>query len=249
MFPFRINTFLIMGIAIVFSISLFDSVSGQESDPQGKALAEIADFADRICSKTSAEGGSSNIELSGNAKVELNKLIKNVVDVGIEGAAKYQESEWQGILQEDLADALKDERNCKLQVFNALKDKLIPASAPADNRSDAEKKSQTSHSLPGDAIEHFRVVESAGTSLVIDVDYTFNSNHGQKVMAGAALSPTSSGYTPTYVPTLGKGTVRIPITLYDNRPSQELSIFLYEWGRPAEAFAERKYSFQRGWGN
>ncbi len=220
-----------------------------KADPQTEALDIIANFADRICSSVPVEGRSSGLELSGSAKAELSKVIKNIVDVGISGAAKYQNAEWTGVLQQDLAGAMKDERTCKLQVFNALKDRFIPANAPPDTRSDAERQSETSHSLPGDAIQHFRVTESTGNSLIVEVEYIFNVAHGDKVMAGASLKPTRSGYTPTFVPTTQKGKVRVPITLYDKNPSEELRVFLYEWGRPAEVFADRTYPFRRGWGD
>ena len=84
---------------------------------QEKALQVIADFADRLCSTTPMTGSTNNLELSGEAKVELNKLMKIIPNLGLEGAAKYQSSEWQGLLQQDLAGQLNNSRTCKLTVF------------------------------------------------------------------------------------------------------------------------------------
>lgn len=126
---------------------------------------------------------------------------------------------------------------------------FLSISVMADYSRQSEKKSETEYSLPGDAIHHFRVVESNAMDLTIEVDYSYNKQHGNRVLAGAGLSPTQSGYKITYVPTPRRGTVRIRMTLYDDKPSEEISIFLYEWGKPAEEFAKRTYSFKRGWGH
>jgi hypothetical protein len=90
-----------------------------------KALEIIGNFADRICGTVPLSGSANNYELSGNTKAALNTLIKQIVDLGIHGAVKYQNSEWQGVLQQDLAEQLSQSRDCKLTVFHNLKDKLL----------------------------------------------------------------------------------------------------------------------------
>jgi hypothetical protein len=52
-------------------------------------------------------------------------MLKKIANLGIEGAAKYQTSDWQGVLQRDLAEQLNRSRNCKLEVFKDLKDRLL----------------------------------------------------------------------------------------------------------------------------
>jgi hypothetical protein len=71
---------------------------------------------------------------------ELNELLKKVANLGIEGAAKYQASEWQGVLQQDLAGQLNNSRNCKLEVYKDLKDKFL-----AQSRSSIEKGYESSN--------------------------------------------------------------------------------------------------------
>lgn len=53
--------------------------------------------------------------------------MKRMAALGIQGTAKYQESQYQGILQKDLAAAIKANSDCKLAVLRELKDKLIPS--------------------------------------------------------------------------------------------------------------------------
>jgi len=114
-------TFIIL--VLFFSIDVIADSSNLEE--QRKALDIIADFADRLCKTVELEGRTNSLELSGKAKAELNSLIRKIVDLGIEGAAKYETSEWEGLLQKDLAGILKDNINCRIEVWKDLKDKLI----------------------------------------------------------------------------------------------------------------------------
>ena len=107
-----------------------------------------------------------------------------------------------------------------------------------------ESLSRTEYSLSKDAIVHFRVVEIQGRKLTIEIDYQYNSKHGEKVMVGAWLKGVSSGYLPAYVPTKNEGTARIQITVNEPGTSTDVDIFLYEWGRPAEQFARRVFPYQ-----
>lgn len=90
-----------------------------------KALNMIADFADRLCKDIPLQGHGDNLELTGSAKAELNGIIKKLANLGLDGAIKYQHTEYEGLLQKDLVSALKDSTNCRLQIWNDLKDKLI----------------------------------------------------------------------------------------------------------------------------
>jgi hypothetical protein len=107
-----------------------------------------------------------------------------------------------------------------------------------------ESMSRTENSLAGDAIKQFRVVEMRGRTMVIEVDYQFNPQHGGKVMVGAWLCGVSSGYVPTFVPSSPEGTARLQMSVNESGTSKEIQIFLYEWGRPGEVFARRTFFYQ-----
>ena len=94
-------------------------------ETQTKALGIIATFASELCGAIPLNGKYDNLELSGNAKADLSNVVKKVVDLGIEGAAKYQTGEYNGLLQADLIKSLKDSKDCKLQVWSDLKEKLL----------------------------------------------------------------------------------------------------------------------------
>ena len=93
---------------------------------QEEALNIIVNFAERLCKDIPLEGKGSNLELSGRGKAELNGILNKLVNLGIQGAAKYQDTQYKGVLQKDLATLLADNMQCRLEVFRMLQDRLLP---------------------------------------------------------------------------------------------------------------------------
>jgi hypothetical protein len=91
-----------------------------------KALDVIHDYAYRICETVKQEGTSHGVELSGKAKAEVNALLKWLANLGVEGAAKYQDSKYQGVLQEQLAEQLNNVRDCRKELALDLQARLLP---------------------------------------------------------------------------------------------------------------------------
>lgn len=102
----------------------------QDLKKAGEALTLIAQFADSICTKVPLQGSSNSVELTGNAKAEVSKLLRVLTELGIQGAGKYQSGQYEGLLQKDLKDALKDSATCKQKIFEDLKDRLLPTMPP-----------------------------------------------------------------------------------------------------------------------
>lgn len=105
------------------------SANAQTAKPDKQSLDMIADFAERICSEVPLEGSSNNLELSGSAEANLNGLLKNLGSLGIEGAAKYEQKQFKGLLQKDLRAAIQDQNLCRLKVADSLISKLLGTSA------------------------------------------------------------------------------------------------------------------------
>ena len=105
------------------------SANAQTVKPDKQSLDMIADFAERICSEVPLEGNSINLELSGGAEANLNGLLKNLGSLGIEGAAKYEQKQFKGLLQKDLRAAIQDQNLCRLKVADSLISKLLGTSA------------------------------------------------------------------------------------------------------------------------
>ncbi len=117
------SRFVLLAPFILLSVDVTTAADNFET--QKAALKIILDFADRLCLTVKQEGTSRDIELSGKAKAELNGLLKRLANLGIEGASQYQSSEYQGVLQEQVAGQLDKSRDCNLKVFYALKDTLL----------------------------------------------------------------------------------------------------------------------------
>ena len=115
-------------IVVTFNLLLIDNViSAQNSfEQEQEALKIIANFADRICKDIPLQGKQDKLELSGKAKAELRGIVKKFADLGLEGAAKHEAAQYEGLLQSDLLSAIQNSANCKLKVFDSLKDKLLP---------------------------------------------------------------------------------------------------------------------------
>jgi hypothetical protein len=90
-----------------------------------RILSMISEFADRLCKDIPLAGTGENNELSGNAKRELSKFVGEIVDLKLAEAKRFQSAEYQGLLQEDLVAALKQNADCRLQVFKELSLKLL----------------------------------------------------------------------------------------------------------------------------
>ena len=120
------------------------SVYAENPTLDKEILVTIGDFAERMCPTIPLEGSSSSTELSGNTKAELGGFIKKMAGLGIQGAAKYQESHYQGVLQKDLYAATRDSANCKMNVSTMLLGKLLVATSAASPRLPASPREELS---------------------------------------------------------------------------------------------------------
>jgi hypothetical protein len=68
-----------------------------------------------MCIASPIEGRESNLTLKGEGNAKLNGLLKNLAELGIDGAVKYQRNEYKGVLQKDLISALKTTTDCRLE--------------------------------------------------------------------------------------------------------------------------------------
>ena len=96
------------------------------------ALNAITDTAAKICNTVPTSGERDSAEVKGDVKAEVSGLLKKLGDLGISGTGRYTHDDYVGVVQEQLAAALKNNSDCRLTVFMALQGKLMPQSgAPA----------------------------------------------------------------------------------------------------------------------
>ena len=116
--------YLLVG-AVFITIISDSAIAASSTNRMNEELNVIANFADRICGDIPLTGGRETLMISGSANAELNGLIKKLANLGIEGAVKYEKSEYQNVLREDLAAVLATSTQCKLDIVHALKDKIL----------------------------------------------------------------------------------------------------------------------------
>jgi hypothetical protein len=140
MVPQRKVVFLLSFFCAVAIVSL-SAPAQNDLQIQKAAIVVITDTADKICNQAPPlQGQGNSVELSGQAKAALNDAITKVVDLGIEGAGKYNSDQHAGLLRQDLASVISGNTNCRLAVFNALSAKLLGNAAPQNS---AAPRSQT----------------------------------------------------------------------------------------------------------
>lgn len=118
---------LLMSVLIALGIVGSSSRSHAELAAQKEALDLITETAERICRSPSTEGHDASLELTGAAKVELNKTLARLAGLGIEGAAKYKQSKYENVLQKDLAGVIRQATDCRRDIATKLIEKLLPS--------------------------------------------------------------------------------------------------------------------------
>ncbi|WP_286758503.1 hypothetical protein [Ralstonia sp. RL] len=131
--------------------------AADDLDRQQKALNIISDFADKLCKDVPLKHEASKIELTTTAKAELKGVARKVAGLGFDGAAKYTDSKESGFLEQDLANVVAGNRDCRLQVWNDLKGKLI--SRPLPSTPSTKQKSTTKPLPPPSSIIEDRIKE------------------------------------------------------------------------------------------
>lgn len=114
------------------------STSSQLAVQQG-ALKSVLEAADRICQTVPPGESKTTLQLSGDAKAEVSKLLKKLVGLGVSGAAKYQSEKATGVLQGQLAETIAKSNDCKRDVLHTLQG-MIPGLEPAGLQKSSKKQ-------------------------------------------------------------------------------------------------------------
>lgn len=123
-----------MKYTILFLTSLLVVTNARAvSNESIDSLNKIASFAKDICMSPSLEGKNNNFSLNLNASTKTNRLINKLVGLKVDGAAKYIQAKYNNVLQSELAKAIKDSNDCRLQVLKILEFHfdINPATKPA----------------------------------------------------------------------------------------------------------------------
>jgi hypothetical protein len=113
----------IVAVAVLAWAAQPESSYAQSSE---KAVALIIDAAHQLCTTPPMQQNDQSLKWSAGASAKLSGVIRKLADLGIEGAFEYKSEKSQGVLQKDLATAIKDGNDCGLSVLTVLSQRLIP---------------------------------------------------------------------------------------------------------------------------
>ena len=99
--------------------------AAQLNDRNTQALNLITDAAVKLCGTVRDSGSAKGVELSIGAKAELEGLLKKLTSLGVDVKGKYVDGTFSGVQQKDLATAMKDNAQCRLEVLKELKSTLL----------------------------------------------------------------------------------------------------------------------------
>lgn len=116
----RITNLALPALFFAFAHSTSFALTSQQ-----QALKDIQEFANNICTRVPLTSSSTKVELNGQAKAELDGIVKKLANLGISGAANYKSVESINVLQTELASMLKHSDDCRERMANKLIDKLI----------------------------------------------------------------------------------------------------------------------------
>jgi hypothetical protein len=86
-----------------------------------------------MCESVEREGRQSETVVSGNAQAGLMGALAKFANIGVAANGQLNNREYRGVLQEQLASALKETQNCRLEVLRILSNSMLPSAN--ENRS------------------------------------------------------------------------------------------------------------------
>jgi hypothetical protein len=161
--------------------------AGQQDDlfrQQQRALDEVIAATGRICTTVPLEENNKRITLTGDAKAELNGLVKKIAELGIHGAATYETNEGRGVLQAQLADAIKSGDNCRLSVLKELK-AMIPGLEPGSMPPNDQPTPQLAPRSTNNAIKGLDIKLSGELQFryaAVRASISYSGDHGSNVI-------------------------------------------------------------------
>ncbi|MDC1198836.1 hypothetical protein N8071_00470 [bacterium] len=117
---------MIFGLA-AYLLGAAPAANAQTLTEKIEALDALQAFADGYCGKVPLESESTAVSGSLKAKVEIDGLIRSLIDAGIVGEGEIERLKTSGVLQDQLARALDDNLRCRERLFEGLKSELLPA--------------------------------------------------------------------------------------------------------------------------
>lgn len=105
---------------VVLCLLLPGPAIADEFASQREALQIIKDTAKTTCDEVGQSGSETQSSIAGKLGAQLPGLSKKLLDLGVAGAARLQTENYQGVVREQLAEAMKQSSECRLEVLKTL---------------------------------------------------------------------------------------------------------------------------------
>lgn len=91
-----------------------------------ETLGVISEFASTNCPAPAMKESDSSLSGSAEVKFDLPTLLKKLTDIGATIKGEAKSSNYNGVTQEKLADALKNSMDCRLKLIELVFDRVLP---------------------------------------------------------------------------------------------------------------------------
>jgi hypothetical protein len=113
---------------LVLAIMLLSQISTAEARP---SLQDIKEFAKDMCATPPITSTNDQTKLTGDANAKLGSFLSRFANAGVEGSASINREATSGVLQKDLADAIKNSNDCRVAIVGTIINKAGISSKPA----------------------------------------------------------------------------------------------------------------------
>jgi hypothetical protein len=107
---------VLLGMTLATSSASF----GQDPERDAQILHLIEQFTDHVCTVVEREGRSGNYEVSGQLGADVHLFVRKFFGFRGAGAGNRSASEYNNVLRQDLANLLRTNIECRLQVSTLL---------------------------------------------------------------------------------------------------------------------------------
>lgn len=166
--------FVRLVILMLFVAANFSHASVASDNKE--ALRQIALESNEICGQYQLSGSSSTASASAGIGVGVDKLVARLVNLKVDGAVKYQQSENKGILQSQALDVIRTSTNCKVDLAKHFGSIMLVNVNSVKNYSRGDKK------IPKKVVVVGRVTSEAvqknNTAIVDEMMEQYIQNYG-----------------------------------------------------------------------
>jgi hypothetical protein len=120
-----------LGVIVATVIAVNPAAAQDQLEFQRRILFVIAETVGRICYTVEQQGREAGIALSLETGSQLRDGLTKLAELDVRSAGRYTSTQYQGVLQYELAATLRQTQDCKQAVFDKLIERMMPIGAIA----------------------------------------------------------------------------------------------------------------------